>query len=110
MRKPLLVSILFAICVMFSAPKDHGQGRPIPPGVREADKASNAPIEPPARFERKATGPAILKQQADELAQISTEIPADIGRFAQGQLPKDLGNKLKRIEKLAKQLRTEIAP
>jgi hypothetical protein len=54
--------------------------------------------------------PAQLKQEADELAQLAAWIPSQLGLMAQGQLPKDLAEKLKRIEKLAKHPRTEISP
>ena len=55
-----------------------------------------------------APDPAKLKQEADELAQISAGVPSDLARVAHGQLPKDLADKLKRIEKLAKHLRNEL--
>jgi hypothetical protein len=85
------------------------QGRPIPPGIREADKQSNKPLEPPLAG-APDTDPAKLKQEADELAQLSAGVPSDLARVAHGQLPKDLADKLKRIEKLARHLRNELAP
>ncbi len=109
MRKAIFLSILFAVCLLFSISKDYGQGHPIPPGIREADKQTNPPIEPPAKFKQKPTDPAILKQEADELAQLSAGVPSDVGLLAKGQLPKDLADKLKRIEKLAKRLRSELS-
>jgi hypothetical protein len=51
-----------------------------------------------------------LKQEARELAQLSAGLPSEVGLLAQGQLHKDLAEKLKRIEKLAKHLRSEITP
>jgi len=44
------------------------------------------------------------------LAQLSAGIPSRVNLVAKGQLPKDLGDQLKRIEKLAKHLRSEVAP
>jgi hypothetical protein len=44
------------------------------------------------------------------LAQLSGEIPSQVKLATQGQLPKDLPEKLKRIEKLAKHVRSEVAP
>lgn len=111
MRKPFIMSILFASCLMFFASGDYGQGgRPIPPGVREADKQTNAPIEPPAKFKLKTTDPAVLKQEAEELAKLSASLPSQVDQLSQGKVPKDLADQLKRIEKLAKHLRSEIAP
>jgi len=85
------------------------QARPIPPGIREADKQTNKPLEPPLTG-TPGTDPAKLKREADELAQLSAGVPSDLARVARGQLPKDLTDKLKRIEKLAKHLRSELTP
>jgi hypothetical protein len=85
------------------------QGRPIPPGIREADKQTNKPLEPPLAG-TSGTDPAKLKQEADELAQLSAGVPSDLARVARGQLPKDLADKLKRIEKLARSLRNQLTP
>jgi len=85
------------------------QGRPIPPGIREAEKQSNKPLDPAMAAIPSAPDPAKLKREADELAQLSAGIPSDLARVARGQLPKDLADKLKRIEKLAKHLRNELS-
>ena len=53
---------------------------------------------------------ARLKQDADELASLAQSIPPDVDQTTKGILPKDLGKKLKRIEKLSKQLRSRISP
>ncbi|HEY6970554.1 MAG TPA: hypothetical protein VJA94_15205 [Candidatus Angelobacter sp.] len=111
MRKFGFVSILFLICLISSTSRDYAQGgRPVPPGVREADKQINAPIEPPANLKQKPTDPAKLRQEADELAKLSAAIPSQIDQVGHGQLPKDLADQLKRIEKLAKHLRSEVSP
>lgn len=109
MRKPFVISIVFVFCLMLFASGDYGQGgRPIPPGVREADKQTNAPIEPPANVRPKPTDSAKLRLEADELAKLSATIPSEIDLVGSGQFPKDLADQLKRIEKLAKHLRSEI--
>jgi len=111
MRKPLLVSLLFAVSLLCSVSQDYGQGgRPVPPGVREADKESNAPVEPPTNPKQKVEDPARLKQEAEELAKLSAAIPSQVDLLTRGQFPKDLADQLKRIEKLAKHLRSEISP
>lgn len=110
MRKLFLFSGIFALCLIASTSNDYGQGRPIPPGVREADKQINAQInEPPAKFKRKPTDPAKLQQEADELAKLSAAIPGQFELVRQGQFPKDLEEHLKRIQKLAGHLRSEIS-
>jgi hypothetical protein len=105
----LAVLLVFLFCATLN---DFGQGggRPIPPGVRDADKQGNAPIEAPAQAVTKPIDRAALKQEADELARLSAAIPSEVDHVAQGQLPKDLAEQLKRIEKLAKHLRSEVSP
>jgi hypothetical protein len=109
MRKFSLLILFSALCGMAGA-EGAKQARPIPPGIREADKASNAPLEPPLEMKRKDAELAQLRQQAAELARLSQTVPQQIDQVAQGQLPKDLNGNLKQIEKLAKRLRSELAP
>lgn len=106
MRKLVALVFLATCCAI---PAMNGSQRPIPPGVREADKQTNKPLEPPLSATL-GTEPAKLKQEAEELAQLSAGVPSDLARVAHGQLPKDLAEKLKRIEKLAKRLRNELTP
>ena len=86
-------------------------GRPGSPGVQQADKADD-------KFERGSTPPSNqhpaidpvkLKQDADELAALAGSVPSEVDQTMKGLLPKDLTEKLKRIEKLAKQLRSQIS-
>jgi len=49
-----------------------------------------------------------LQRQAQELAELSSSIPADIDRVNHGLLAKDVLQKLKRVEKLSRQLRGEL--
>jgi hypothetical protein len=49
-----------------------------------------------------------LQRDAHELAELSATIPADINRANRGLLSKDVIDKLKRVEKLSKQLRGEL--
>lgn len=110
MRKFSFVSMLFLICLISSMSRDYAQGgRPIPPGVREADKQTNVPVEPPAKLKQTAADPAKLQEEAQELAKLSAAIPALIDQVNRAQIPKDLPDQLKRIEKLAKHLRSEIS-
>jgi hypothetical protein len=50
-----------------------------------------------------------MKEQARELSAIAETIPAAITEVNRGTLPADMNDKLKRIEKLSKALRGEIA-
>src|SRR5579864_3473741 len=62
------------------------QASPDPPGLREAQKQTSKPLEPPAAASPKNLDFAKLKQEADELARLSSAVPSDLGRVAQGQL------------------------
>ena len=62
--------------------------------------------------------PAVLKsvdlvqvqREADALARTAQTIPVDVANVRKGMLPKDVIEKLKQIEKLSKQLRTQLNP
>ena len=87
------------------------QSRPVPPGIHQADAASaqgQREIPPPAS-PRSSFDPAKLKHDADELAALAQSVPTAIDQTTKGILQKDLADKLKRIEKLAKQLRSQVA-
>jgi len=84
---------------------------PRSPGVRQgeqaeaqAEKRIPPPIEP-----RVHPDMAKLGQDADELARIAQTIPPDVASIRKGLLPRDTIDKLKRIEKLSKHLRSQIA-
>jgi len=52
---------------------------------------------------------AQMQRESRELATLARSIPPDIDLTAKGLLAKDLASRLKKIEKLAKQLRGEIS-
>ena len=104
MKALLLLALLLASTASLAQ-------RPIPPGGQQADKAEQD-------FEKGTIPPAEKRvtvdftkahQDADELATLSNSIPADIDQVSKGLLSKDLDQKLKRIEKLAKQLRSQVS-
>lgn len=107
--KQLFLSVFLVACLMSLPARVCGQRTPIPPGVREADKQTNAPIEPPATFKQKPVDPGLLRQEAKELAKLSAALLSQMDQVSRGKIPKDLGDELKRIEKLAKHLRSEIS-
>jgi len=81
------------------------------PGSRQAAKAEGRNEVPP-QLKPKAPGVdrAKLKSESDELLKRAQSIQAEIEHVTKGQLPSDLNQQLKEIEKLAKQLRHQIAP
>jgi hypothetical protein len=78
--------------------------------LRDGQKEINKPLDPPLELPKTPPSAAKLKDEAEELAQLSSSIPAKVDLVNHGQLPKDLANQLKRIEKLAKHLRSEVSP
>jgi hypothetical protein len=101
---------LVLACLLSCALVMGGQGHPVPPGVREADKLTNpADIPPQVTAKRRPTDPAQLQRDAKELASLAQLIPSEVQQVENGRLPKDLDGQLKRIEKLSKQLRREIS-
>ena len=54
--------------------------------------------------------PVQMQSEARELLELTQSLQSDIDSVNHGVLPKDTIGKLKRIEKLAKHLRGEIAP
>jgi len=78
------------------------------PGSRQAAGMEDRNQVPPPKPASPGVDPAKLKSEADELAKRAQSIPAAIDHVTKGQLPSDLAQQLKQIEKLAKQLRRQI--
>ena len=113
----LLRYLSFALCLLFLALPARPQipaplGRCGPRATDPADWPSNpsldrpAPTSPPAHRAPRATNE--LRRDAKELAELSASVPTDIDQVNRGLLPKDVIEKLKRIEKLSKRLRNEL--
>ena len=86
---------------------------PVPRGVHQAEQAdaqSQQNIPPPTVKPRASLDPAKLRRDADELANLAASVPSAIDQTTRGVLPNDLLEKLKRIEKLSKRLRSELNP
>jgi hypothetical protein len=84
------------------------------PGAPSLDQAAQAEAKsqrdmPPPLNQRPTIDPVKLKRDADELASLAQSVPPEVDQTTKGVLPKDLSEKLKRIEKLAKQLRSQIS-
>lgn len=105
-----LVASFICSLLCLTATTTEKQVHPRPPGLRDGDKQINKPLDPPLVAGPAAPDPLKLKQEAVELAQLSAQIPTQIEFLGKGQLPKNLIDQLKSIEKLAKHLRSEITP
>ena len=108
--KPRLFAVLFVV-LPATLSVSAQSARPVPPGIHraeDADTRAQQNIPPPAKS-RTVTDPAELMRDADELAALAQSLPAAVNQTTHGMLPKDLAANLKRIEKLAKRLRTEVS-
>jgi|SRR6516162_2972030 len=115
MRRPwLAIYFLLGLGVFALSASFIAQGQvPVPLGIRAADRAqdkANQNIEPPQQPAQQKLNSAELLQQADELLALAQQVHVDTKQATQGMLAKDLKDKLKRIEKLSKHLREELAP
>jgi hypothetical protein len=104
--------LLFALLLSASMAFAQGRSMRVPPGIRQADQTE-------AQTDKNVPGPihqhanidaTKLKRDADDLASLAQSIPTDVDATTRGMLPKDLEQKLKRIEKLAKHLRSALTP
>ena len=100
-------TLFWIFLLLFCGAPANAQDKPrpaVPPGLREAEKhqiQSEPPLPPKRNLDL-----VRLQREADELAKLAQAIPADVEDVNKGTLPKDLNGKLKRIEKLCKQLRS----
>jgi hypothetical protein len=99
-----LLLVLFTIC-----PVAFGQGKtgfPHPPLPADTSITQAKPTHPaPVRLDL-----VQLQRDAKELLALSQSLQPDIEYVNRGLLPKDTIEKLKRIEKLSKHLRSQLAP
>jgi hypothetical protein len=79
---------------------------PTPP----APAVSNEPASPQAKHTRRYLDTVTMEREAKELAALAASIPGDIDQIKKNLLPSDALDKLKRIEKLSKQLRSQMQP
>jgi hypothetical protein len=104
------IIVCLAGVLLWVVPMSAQIGPIIRPGTREAQKAESQPPVPPQYKPRpKPADPAELKREADELTKLAASIPDDVDRASKGALAADLNERLKRIEKLSKQLRRELS-
>jgi len=66
----------------------------------------NESVSPPVI--RRSVNPIALENQANQLADLARSMPQSVQNANKGVLEKDLIQRLKRIEKLAKQLRSQL--
>ena len=108
--------VLFCFVVAILVPLSVGaqtQGRQVPPCAVAAGRQINSQsqsVEAPIEMRTKKINVEQVKQEGEELRKLANSVPAQIQQVTNNQLPKDLSDNLKRIEKLAKHLHTEVIP
>ena len=100
----LLACILLLSTNPLALPQRHSNW-PTPP--EPADRSVTAADAKPVMGKRQLDRVAI-EREASELLQLSQSLQPDIQNVTKGMLPEDTIAKLKRIEKLSKNLRKEL--
>jgi hypothetical protein len=105
MKKAVLLLVLLLAPV---SPVSSQSTKRVPVGIREANKAQDQFDKgmPPPR-EQVARPPNLL-HDANELAALANSIPPAVTQLANGLRGRDLEQRLKRIEKLSKRLRSSL--
>jgi hypothetical protein len=99
-----LVGLCICACAQSVPP-----GAPVPAGYGSPPPTIYTP-GPTRRSPVPQIDATALQREAKELLDLSQSVQPDIESLKRGLLSKDLTDKLKRIEKLSKRLRSEIAP
>ncbi len=112
MIRPAALSTFLLVCLLPARAQSmtdvYIPGAPPPPASMDRDRARTSSDEP--KLPPRHADLAKLQQEANDLARLAQTIPTDMAGVRQGLLPKDISDKLKRIEKLSKQLRNELNP
>jgi len=103
--KSLTVSLILLVLPALLTAQSH----PVPPARREIQKYESAHPDEPAQRVPARIDPAQLQHEAEELVNLANSIPPDMARISQGMLPKNVLEKLARIEKITKHLRSELS-
>ncbi|MBI3646078.1 MAG: hypothetical protein HY233_08965 [Acidobacteriales bacterium] len=99
-----LGSVLTILVLVTVSNGQRRRGFPLPP----APPVQEQPAPEPKTSRRSDT--VAMEREARELSALAASIPGDVEQLKKGLLPKDAVDKLKRIEKLSKQLRGQIQP
>jgi hypothetical protein len=109
--RPAFLFIVLLVCVhpaLGQAKDVYIPGIPPPPASMDPDHGKTPQDE--SKLPQRHVDLMKLQQEADDLARTAQTIPTDVAGVRQGTMPKDIIEKLKRIEKLSKRLRSELNP
>ena len=97
--------VIAIVLVGGSSGQQHQRTFPKPPGPAVAHQESTSDVKSIRRLDT-----VTMEREARELSALASSIPTDVEQLKKGLLPSDAVDKLKRIEKLSKQLRGQIRP
>jgi hypothetical protein len=97
----VVVLLLLGICIGQSS-------RPVPAGMRHAQELEEQNESDAPSPVHRSVNRVELQNQANQLADLAASMPQAVQNANKGLLDKDLVQRLKQIEKLAKQLRTQL--
>ena len=103
-------SLISVLCFLLLIPKPVIPQHSKPAGIAAGDTLANQQIEPPMKAGPRQINIDQVNSETQELRRLADALPAQMDQVTKGQLPKDLSDNLKRIEKLAKHLHGEIIP
>lgn len=111
------LAVCVSVCLAFgqsalTPPKSRpafGDSRPALPGMGDGEqKINNQVTDPPREPKARPVDATRLKFEAAELRDLADAITPAVDQVSKGMMPKDLNDNLKRIEKLAKHLRSDM--
>jgi hypothetical protein len=97
---------LLAVAMVSGSGAQRRRGYPTPPPPVVPD----GPTSPEPKFSPHRLDTVMMDREAKEMAALAASVPGDIEQLKKGLLPRDAFDKLKRIEKLSKQLRGQMRP
>jgi hypothetical protein len=108
MRSLVSCFCFFLLLSIPAVPQTVGHSKPA--GIAAGDTLANQPLEAPMKAGPRQINIDQVNAESQELCRLAAALPPQIDQVTKGQLPKDLAENLKRIEKLSKHLRSEIVP
>jgi len=106
-KSPVVPLISLAVFLLPIASSGQRSGFPSPPPPMDTENQTTTAQSPTLNRQMDF---AQLQKEADDLARTAQTIPDDMAALRKGTLPKDFVEKLKRIEKLSKRLRSQVTP
>ena len=108
-----LSSLCLLLALFQQIPGENPPWTPNPTAVGPppAEPAHRFPVDQPQQAPPRKNQPIDMvrvKHDADELAKLASQLPSAVEQAEKGVVSKDLSDRLKRIEKLSKQLRREL--